>query len=226
MVTDRSTLFSPRTLLLVWLISGLCWGFLQLAMVIMAGETFAIDSTIMYALRSGADLSDPVGPGWLEEIMRDATALGSNWLLIAITLVVAWYLVLIDRKRMAAFLILAIISGIAVSFALKLGFSRPRPDLVPHHTRIYTSSFPSGHAMMSAVTYLTLAGLLAQIQSRRVIKALVFFVAIFTMVLVGASRVYLGVHWPSDVVAGWCAGAFWAMMCFHVAKFFRLRRAD
>ncbi len=225
-MTDKATLFAPRTLLIVWVLSGLCWGFLQLAMVINAGETFEIDSTIMYALRSGVDLSDPIGPSWLEEIMRDSTALGSNWLLVLITFVVACYLMLIDRKRMAVFLMVAIISGIFVSFALKFGFSRPRPDLVPHHTRIYTSSFPSGHAMMSAVTYLTLAGLLAQVQSRRAIKALVFIVAIFTMVLVGASRVYLGVHWPSDVVAGWCAGAFWAMMCFHIAKFYRLRRAD
>ncbi len=225
-MTDKSTLFAPRTLLIVWLLSGLCWGFLQLAMVIMAGDTFEIDSTIMYALRSGVDLSDPIGPSWLEEIMRDATALGSNWLLVLITFVVACYLMLIDRKRMAIFLVVAIISGILMSFALKLGFSRPRPDLVPHHTRIYTSSFPSGHAMMSAVTYLTLAGLLAQVQNRRAIKALVFVVAISTMVLVGVSRVYLGVHWPSDVVAGWCAGAFWAMMCFHLAKFYHLRRAD
>jgi undecaprenyl-diphosphatase len=104
-----------------------------------------------------------------------------------------------------------------LSTALKLGFARPRPDLVPHGVRVYTASFPSGHAMLSAVTYLTLGALLARVQPQRRVKAFLLGLAIALTVLIGMSRVYLGVHWPSDVLAGWCGGAAWASLCWFVA---------
>ena len=115
------------------------------------------------------------------------------------------------------FVIAAVVGGTLLSTALKMGFERPRPDLVPHGTRIYTASFPSGHAMLSAVTYLTLGALLARVQKRRRVKALLLGLAILITLLVGMSRVYLGVHWPSDVLAGWCVGAAWAALCWFVA---------
>jgi undecaprenyl-diphosphatase len=107
--------------------------------------------------------------------------------------------------------------GIALSSALKVGFERPRPDLVAHLVDVHTLSFPSGHAMVSAVTYLTLGALLAQIQAREGLKAYVLGVAVVLTLLIGLSRVYLGVHWPTDVVAGWCAGTAWAIGCWVIA---------
>jgi undecaprenyl-diphosphatase len=104
-----------------------------------------------------------------------------------------------------------------LSTGLKMGFERPRPDLVPHATRVYTASFPSGHAMLSAITYLTLGALLARVEKSRRVSAFIMGLAIITTLLVGISRVYLGVHWPSDVVAGWSVGAAWASLCWFVA---------
>ena len=116
-------------------------------------------------------------------------------------------------KRGAAFLVVvAVVGGMLLSTGLKLGFERPRPDLVPHGARVYTASFPSGHAMLSAVTYLTLGALLARVQERRRVKAFFIGLAVVLTLLVGVSRVYLGVHWPSDVLAGWCVGAAWAVL--------------
>ncbi|HKH34153.1 MAG TPA: phosphatase PAP2 family protein, partial [Beijerinckiaceae bacterium] len=111
----------------------------------------------------------------------------------------------------------AVGGGMLMSTLLKLGFARPRPDLVPHGARVYTASFPSGHAMLSAVTYLTLGALLARVQPRRRIKAFFLGLAILLTIVIGMSRVYLGVHWPSDVLAGWCGGAAWAALCWFVA---------
>ena len=109
----------------------------------------------------------------------------------------------------AALLLAAVGGGMLLSSLLKLGFERPRPDLVPHGMRVYTASFPSGHAMLSAVTYLTLGALLARVEKSRPIKAFLLGLAIFLTILIGLSRVYLGVHWPSDVVFGYLLGAAW-----------------
>ena len=105
----------------------------------------------------------------------------------------------------------------ALSTLLKLAFQRPRPDLVPHGAEVYTASFPSGHAMLSAVTYLTLAALLIQVQVQWRAKTYVLALAVLVTLLIGVSRVYLGVHWPTDVLAGWCIGAAWALLCWLAA---------
>ena len=105
----------------------------------------------------------------------------------------------------------------SLSTLLKIGFDRPRPDLVPHEAIVYTASFPSGHAMLAAVVYLTLGALLARVQPRRLLKLYLLGLAILLTVAVGASRVYLGVHWPTDVVAGWAVGAAWALLCWAAA---------
>jgi undecaprenyl-diphosphatase len=96
-------------------------------------------------------------------------------------------------------------------------YQRPRPDLVPHGMEVFTASFPSGHAMMSAIAYLTLASLIARVDRQRGVKILVLIIGVSMTLLVGISRIYLGVHWPSDVVAGWCVGAAWAALCWFVA---------
>ena len=114
---------------------------------------------------------------------------------------------------------LSVIGGTVLSFGLKLVFERPRPDLVAHLVEVQTASFPSAHAMLSATTYLTLGALLARFEDRRRLKSYVLGVAIGLTVLVGISRIYLGVHWPTDVIAGWCAGAAWAVACARVARY-------
>src|SRR5690606_2993408 len=124
------------------------------------------------------DPSEPLGPHWLEETGRDITALGGMTVLALITLSVAGFLVLQGRSHMAGLILATIVSGMLLSYAFKYGFDRPRPDLVPHGSYVYTSSFPSGHSMMSAVVYLTLGALLARVQSNRSVKIYLLTVAV------------------------------------------------
>jgi len=131
---------------------------------------------------------------------------------------VIFYLLLAGEGKAALFIFAAVAGGQVLSSLLKLGVDRPRPDLVSHLAEVYTLSFPSGHAMLSAVTYLTLGSLLARVLPGRVLKTYVLAVAVIATLLVGISRVYLGVHWPSDVLAGWCAGSAWAMLCWLVSR--------
>ncbi len=194
------------------------WAFLSIADEVKEQETVAIDEMILLALRNPADHSDPLGPGWIEEMFRDFTALGGVGVLVLLTLGACIYLLLSNRARTALFTIAAIGGGWLVSNLLKLGYDRSRPDLVSHEAVVYTASFPSGHAMMSAVTYLTLAALLSRAVSPWRLRAFLLTAALFITVLVGASRVYLGVHWPTDVVAGWTVGAAWAGLCWLVER--------
>ncbi|MCB8819357.1 phosphatase PAP2 family protein [Microvirga rosea] len=193
------------------------WIFIALTDEVFEGETHAIDSTILLSLRSPQNLADPIGPSWLEESARDITGLGGYAILTLVTISVAVYLLMAGKRGAATLLAVAVVGGALLSTGLKMGFERPRPDLVPHATQVYTASFPSGHAMLSAVTYLTLGALLARVQERRRIKAFVLGLAVVTTLLVGMSRIYLGVHWPSDVLAGWAVGAAWASLCWFVA---------
>lgn len=198
-------------------------GFVMLLDEVKEGGTHGFDEALLRALRNPDDLSDPIGPWWLELMMKDITALGGTTVLTLITAAVVGYL-LIDRKRAAALLVLVSIGGgVLLSTLAKNLVARPRPELVAHMVEVRTLSFPSGHAMLSAVTFLTLGALLARVQPRRRLKAYLLGLAIILTVLVGSSRVYLGVHWPTDVLAGWCAGAFWAILCWTVALWLQRR---
>ncbi|MFC7737478.1 phosphatase PAP2 family protein [Roseomonas sp. GCM10028921] len=191
--------------------------FAGLAGEVLEGETAGFDRAVLLALRNPADPADPIGPRWLEEVARDITGLGSHVILGGLTLGVAGYLALV-RKRAAAMLVLGSIGGgMAISALVKTVIGRPRPDLVPHAVEVYTASFPSGHAMLSAVTYLTLGAIIAQVEAGWRTRSYVLFLAVAITLLVGASRVYLGVHWPTDVLAGWCLGAAWALLCWLLA---------
>jgi undecaprenyl-diphosphatase len=198
-------------------VSLLGYGFFALADEVGEGSTAALDRKILLSLRNPLDISDPLGPRWLEETMRDITGLGSMFTIAFVTLSVVLFLAMTERRRIAVFLVAAIGGGLVASTVLKLFYVRPRPDLVPHGMEVFTASFPSGHAMMSAIAYLTLAGLLARVERGRGVKILTLVIGVFVTLLVGISRIYLGVHWPSDVVAGWCVGAAWAALCWFVA---------
>jgi len=205
--------------------AGLLLAFLNLAGEVMDGETAAMDRAILLSLRSAADPTDPLGPLWLEQVARDITALGSIVVLSLITLTAMGYLLLLG-KRGAALLVLLSVGGVMIlSSLLKLGIARARPDLVPHGDIVFTGSFPSGHSMLSAVVYLTLGALLARFAARRRLKAYPLLVAIVLTLLIGSSRVYLGVHWPTDVLAGWCIGAAWASVCWLLALWLQRRGA-
>jgi undecaprenyl-diphosphatase len=204
-------------------IAGTAFGVLKLAEEISEGETRAFDTAILLAFRNPTDLADPIGPWWLEQMMKDITSLGSSAVLTIITLAALGYLLIERKYHAAAFLLVAMIGGTALSTLLKLGFDRPRPDLVAHGAMVYSASFPSGHALMSAVAYLTLGALLARVQKGHRAKLYFLAVAIVLTLLVGVSRLYLGVHWPTDVLAGWCIGAAWALSCWLVANWLQRR---
>ncbi len=200
------------------LAAGAAWGFI--ALLDVAGEVrpHALDERILLAFRVPDRLDDPIGPPWVEEAVRDFTSLGSVSVLVFMVLAVLFYLLLARKAGTALFVLFAVLGGQALSSLLKLTVDRPRPDLVPHIAETFTLSFPSGHAMLSAVTYLTLGSLLARVLPGRWLKAYAMTVAVTLTVLIGVSRLYLGVHWPSDVLAGWCAGAAWAALCWLLAR--------
>jgi undecaprenyl-diphosphatase len=212
----------PVLLYLVALSAGV-WAFFELADEVGENEAVSIDEALLLSLRNPDDLADPIGPGWIEEMGRDFTALGSMGVLTLIALSVLGYLLLGGRHRTALFTLIAVSGGMLLSTLLKMGFDRARPDLVPYDTTVYTASFPSGHSMMAAVTYLTLAAILSRVHGAPLLKAYLLIVAVIITLLVGVSRVYLGVHWPTDVLAGWSAGAAWASLCWLVARWLQKR---
>lgn len=199
------------------------WSFVEIADEVVEGETHAVDEALLLALRNPEDHTDPLGPGWMEELGRDLTALGGMGVLVLFALGAVGYLLLGRHLRAAVFTAIAVPGGMVLSLMMKFGFDRPRPELVPHGSIVYTSSFPSGHAMMAAVVYLTLAALLARVQPDPRMKAYVLGVAVLFTVLAGVSRVYLGVHWPTDVLAGWAAGAAWAVFCWLMMRWLQAR---
>lgn len=213
-----------RILVALVLIVGGVWLTINLTDEVLEGDTHAIDERLLLSLREADDPSDPVGPRWFEEMIRDYTSLGGTGVLILMVTAVSCYLFMLKRYKNLAILLTAVLGGVILSFLLKDIFGRPRPDLVVDTSEITNASFPSGHSLLAAATYLTLGALMAQIQPRFRLKAFTMLLAIFLMVLVGFSRVYLGVHWPSDVLAGWTIGAVWALLCWLGAHW--LHRAD
>ena len=215
--------------LIVLLLSFACvtsiWVFLEIADEVDEGETEAFDKAMLRAFRNPADLADPLGPRRVEEAVRDITALGSFTVLSLFSLVVAGFL-LFTRKFYALLLLMsALAGGFVLNWALKNYFARPRPEYVTQLHYVDSNSFPSGHSLLAAVVYLTLGALVARLVAKRRHKIYVMSVAVLLMVLVGVSRVYLGVHYPTDVLAGWSVGLLWAIICWLVARYLQ-RRGD
>ena len=194
------------------------------ATAVNAGRTQAFDRRILLAMRRPGDLA-LAGPPAFQEAARDVTALGSLAVLGLVTAIACGFLALDGKTHMALFVCLSVVGGLTASSLLNDVFQRPRPDLVPHATYVSGASFPSGHSMMSAVTFLTLGVLLAGSQQRRRLKAYFLLLAMLLTVIVGLSRVYLRVHWPTDVLAGWTAGAVWALVCWLAARWLQSRGA-
>jgi undecaprenyl-diphosphatase len=161
--------------------------------------------------------------GWFSIRIRRSSFTTSISRASIITLAVVVHLVFAGKRHAALFLVVAIGGGVLLSYGAKAAFERPRPDLVAHAARVFTSSFPSGHSMMAAVVYLTLGTLLARVQPQRLLKLWLIGLAVLISVAVGISRVYLGVHWPSDVLGGWALGASWATLCWLIALWLQRR---
>ena len=210
---------------ITWLVVGACvcrvlWGFLSLADEVMEGDTTTLDTRILRAFRKADDPSRPIGPQWVENSLLDLTALGGPTVLGLVVVSVAGFLLLQTRYHTAIVVLVTAASGELANHAMKNVFLRPRPDVVPHLRDVSTTSFPSGHAMESAIIYLTLGAMLMRLAERRLTKIYCIGIAIFLTLLVGISRVYLGVHYPTDVAAGWMFGFFWASLCWMVARRF------
>lgn len=189
---------------------------MRFASELAKGEQLAFDKILLLALRRPDDPAQPIGPDWLQHVMIDMTALGSTSVLMMIVILAVSYLLAIRRRLVALILVASVAGGALLNFFLKVSFARPRPDLVAHLVNETSMSFPSGHSANSATIYLTLAILLASTQTRSRVRWLIVICALLITMIVGLSRVYLGVHWPSDVVAGWAVGATWALFCWFV----------
>lgn len=199
------------------------WAFFAIADEVLEGDARPFDERVLLAMRTPGDTADPKGPDWFEEAARDITALGSTAVQALLTIAVVVYLAMQRKYHATIFVAVAIVGGVALSHALKLGFARPRPELVSHGMEVFTPSFPSGHSMTSAVTYLALGALLARLHAHPAMKAYLMALAAGIAILVGLSRVYLGVHWPTDVLAGWTAGAAWALACWLIMRWLQRR---
>lgn len=199
------------------------WLAAELADEVLEGTTQQYDEWILRHLRTPGDMTDPVGPKWFEDMWRDVTALGSFTVLALVTIACGGYLLMRKRYRMLALLAAATIGGLAVSLVLKNLFARPRPEFASAATHVITASFPSGHSMLSATVYLTLGVLLARTSTQYRQKVYFITVALIFSLLVGLSRVYLGVHYPTDVLAGWSFGLIWALLCWLIAQFLQRR---
>ena len=207
-----------RALLLVIGFAGALWAFFNVASEVGEGDTSALDRQILLALRNPGNLSDPVGSRSFEESMRDVTALGGFTVVTLVTVVGVLVFLLHGRKRHALVLAGTVLLADLSSELAKSFYARARPDLVPHGSYVYSHSFPSGHSTLSAATYLTLAVLIAHLEPAHWTKAMVFVLAAVLVTGIGFSRVYLGVHWPSDVLAGWSLGAAWALAAWIVLR--------
>ncbi|MET3901410.1 undecaprenyl-diphosphatase [Devosia sp. UYZn731] len=215
---------SRRLLLFAAIVLAILLGaFSFVADEVIEGDTVTFDRAVTLILRDNGDIMNPIGPAWLEEAGRDITSLGSFSILGLIVILVLISLLLIKRPWAAAYVALAVISGTILSSVFKQIYNRPRPEML-EAMRVFTSSFPSGHATVSAVVYLTLAALLAPLCTNRGVAVLCVAAGIFMTLIVGVSRVYLGVHYPTDVLAGWSLGAAWALLCWVGANLLGLHR--
>jgi len=200
-------------------------GFVALLDEVREGGTMSFDNRVLLSLRKPGDHGKLIGPWWVQNVVRDITALGGPVVLFMVVASVAGFLVMIRRYHMMWLILVATIGATAINSTIKGLVDRPRPTVVPRLSDVSSESFPSGHSAMSAAVYLTLGALLAQTVSRRRVKLYFIFIAMTLTFLVGVSRVCLGVHYPTDVLAGWATGLVWALLCWLVARYLQRRGA-
>lgn len=210
-VRDRLARIEIGPLLGLLLPALLVYATIEMMDEVAEGEADAIDRSLLASLRAPGAPHEPLGPEWLVIAMKDVTSLGSTTVLTIITFVALGFLLSSRRFALAGVLGASVTLGTIFNSLLKTIFERARPEFVAEGVPIDSFSFPSGHAMLSAIVYLSLGALLARSEQRKPYKAYILGVAIALTLLIGSSRIYLGVHYPTDVLAGWCIGALWAM---------------
>lgn len=222
--SSRWHIFTEATILAtLLLIVSAIFLFIQIADEVREKEQVAFDEMLLQWFRRPDNPTQTIGPRWMTGAALDVTALGGVTVLIFVVFVTLGFL-WIAKKRRAFFLVAAAsIGGQIFNSSLKGFFGRPRPTIVPHLTEVDSSSFPSGHSMMSAVVYLTLGALLSRLVSGRLLRSYIMGVSIFLTLAVGTTRVFLGVHYPTDVLGGWSAGLSWALICLLVARILQER---
>ncbi len=199
--------------------------FVEITDLVQHGGLHETERQWMRALRSPADPSQPIGPRWLRHVGLDISALGGGAVLTLTTVLVTGYLLLRGRYRATVFLLVAALGGTLLNKALKAWFARERPDVVPHLSEVSSASYPSGHSMISSIIYLTLAVMLARSVKSRRVRLYFIASALALTFLIGLSRIYLGVHYPTDVIAGWSAGTAYAIVCAMTAYWLQRRGA-
>ena len=191
--------------------------FAELAEDMREGDGHAFDQWVLSALRQGSDPSDAWGPWWLSTAANDLTALGGISVLGLFAAIAVIFLVIQKKRLSAVLLVLGLVGGVIFSEVLKAIFERARPPEAFQAVETINASFPSGHALLSTVFYLSLAVMLARAFPSRRLKAYIIGAGVLIAVLVGLTRVYLGAHWATDVFAGWSVGAAWAMALWLVS---------
>ena len=192
--------------------------FAFVALEVASGGGRRLDSAILIALRTPGDLSKPIGPGWMLQSAIDLSALGGFTFIWLFTAATTGFLALVKRWAALGIFLAAIVGASVLNALFKFSFHRDRPQVVPHLAEVSNASFPSGHAMISAATYMTVGALLAHTQPSRSVRIYLLSLAAALSVLIGLSRLYLGVHWPSDVLAGWAFGSAWALLFWIVSR--------
>jgi len=227
---------SNRTRIIEWLggheltvltgmliVTGGVWIYVALSTAVMGGTLDHFDESVVRSMRQPDDAMQPRGPDWFNEMARDITAMGGYTILLIIILGVSGFLWLNKKYYAMWFLIAATITGYLFMMSLKVIMDRPRPDFVSQLSHTHSASFPSGHSMMAAIVYLTCGALLTRMSEKRRIKFYFLAVPMLITLLVGMSRVYMGVHFPTDVLAGWTAGLVWATACWLMARWMQNR---
>ncbi len=199
--------------------------FAYVASEVLEGYPLAIDRWLLLRLRLVADPGVSVGPRWLLQVMVDLTALGGGTVLTLVAVFVTLYLAARRKVALAVFVLSSIAAGGVLTAVLKTLFARARPDIVPHLVEVSSASFPSGHAMNSAMVYLTGAALLASAEPSRRVRIFLVSAALALTLAIGFSRVFLGVHFPTDVLGGWAIGIAWAVAASWAAAILQRRQA-
>lgn len=219
--------FDKKVILVVLFVAFCLFLFIEFSSEMAEGELTAIDNVILQSLRNPENPKELLGPPGLLSFMQAVSYLGGVYALSAVTAIAGLLFTIKKRIKTCLLFILSVTSGTTLMVVLKYFFDRPRPDAVPHLGEFSMGSYPSGHSMVSAIVYLTIGALLARSTKSLKLRAVYLLLSGFIVFLIGISRAFLGVHYPSDILAGWCAGVTWAATSYLFAKFLlRKKRQD